>query len=136
MRDAVCETIDGLKYKVTPLGAGRGARLLVKIAKAVGPALGKQLSAGKLTLDSDIGPGLTELCERLDPDMLDELCKEFADTTTVETSPGKWPQLKDSFDLHFSANYLAMFKWLAFCLRVNYGPLAGLVQTVARAATP
>ncbi len=106
-------------YKVTQLDAVVGRRVFTRLFKIAGPALAK-LENG--IDEKALGAALTELVTRLEPADVDHFCDTFAEVT--EVSGGKYtkaaPQLDTVFSVHFAANYLEMFQWLAFCLQVNF----------------
>lgn len=131
LRDPVCETIDGHKYKVVPLPAGRGMALLPVIGRVIGPALAE-------AQNRDYGAAAREFFKEATPEALAHVCKEFAETTSCELDPGngKLAPLRENFDLHFSGNYGAMLDWLTFCMKVNYRPLVvKIVAMLAQAGT-
>lgn len=122
------------QYKVTELDAVLGRRVFVRLLKIAGPALAK-LEGG---LDEGaLASALTDLLTRLEPSDFDYFCDTFASVT--EVSGGKYsktsPQLDDVFSLHFASNYLDMFAWLAFCLKLNFASFfSGAAQLLGQLA--
>ena len=120
-------------YTVTPLSAIPGRRVFVRLAKVLGPAVAKGASVkgddSQATIEAFAG-----LMGALSEDDIDFFCDTFAASTTVRLN-GKEPDLAGIFDLHFAGNYLEMFRWLAFCVEVNFGDFfAGLRRKVETAA--
>lgn len=94
------------EYTVHPLGALKGRKLLVKLIRVMGPALG---SDPEKALDA------------LDAGVFEEVCDTFADSSFVTLPSGKAPKVKEVFDLHFAQKYGEMIQWILFSLEVNYG---------------
>lgn len=121
--------IGDVTYQVTQLPAPSGRRLLVRLYKVLGPAIAaalrglpessESLSLGNLQTAA-IGDAMLELAQTLTEDELDHVCEIFSQHTLFSREPEKWQPLKVEKDLHWSGNFLNMFKWLAFCLEVNY----------------
>lgn len=119
------KSIGGKNYEVYELGAKKGRQVLTRLLRLLGPALGG-MSEGKGDAEARIASALGKLVESLTDADTDYFCDTFAAVTNVEME-GRMPLLSDVFDLHFKADYLNMFKWLAFCFEVNFGSfLAGL----------
>lgn len=123
--------IDGHTYRVTMLPYKKGQRLLVKLFKLAGPALG-EVFAGMDPSKPSIGgmkgaaagAALAELAERLQLETFDELVDTLAEYTElqVETPEGGegWVRLKQQIEFHFAGEYWRMLQWLGFALQVNY----------------
>lgn len=122
MRDPHEKIIGSHTYCVTPLPAGLGMKVLARIAKALGPAIGRVATVND-ALGSAVGLGLSAAIETLDPADLDATCRDFAKYTTVSTASGGMVPLDKCFDLHFAGEYLELAEWLAFCGEVNFAPL-------------
>ena len=113
--------IEGSVYHVRVLGATEGRKLLVRLMRVLGPALGEFLvnRKGEALADSDVLPAIAILGQRLTEEDLEYVVAKFAETTEVEKE-GKKIVLSKIQELHFAGNYLAMFKWLWFCLQTNF----------------
>lgn len=112
--------VNGRSYKVTALPARKSRRLLAKLIKAIGPALG---SAFKGTLD--IKDAIGHLCANLDPDLLDEVCDTFAEVCVTEDGTS----LSRIFDTHFALRSGDMFLWLKACLTTEYASFLDELRT-------
>lgn len=134
MRNPVETTIGACQYRYTPLPAGRGLKVLARVAKLAGPALARlaetNLSGVANALRNgsdgsvDFAGAIEALVERVDGEELAWLCKELATQTMVRGPHHKgFVRLDDQFDDHFCADYLSMFHWLKWCLEVDLGPL-------------
>lgn len=141
MRDAVQAVLDGKSYEYKPLPVSKGLRVLTRLAKVVGPALG-QLLGGAESLSSlvasageggDVGGAIVTLCEKLDADELDALCRDLASATMVQGERGLVPLLPQ-WELHFQGDYTGLFLWLRWCLGVELGPLASALQRMVPAS--
>lgn len=111
LRKTETRDIDGNTYEVTALGAIKGAQVLVRLLKAVGPAL-----------TGDMAGFFANLRE----EDLTYLCNAFSPMTNV---PGVG-QLDKQFDFHFSGRYATMLKWLGLCLEVNFSDFSFLKSAV------
>ena len=61
------------------------------------------------------------LVDRVEKHKLREIITTMAEVTSVELKPGEWPGLPSIFTVHFRGRVGAMYKWLGFALRVQYG---------------
>lgn len=120
MRDPETKTIDGIQFRITPLGFNEGRRGFVRLSKLLGPALGAAASAG--TKDPE---GLAGALERALGGLTDEDLEWFADVmgkaTQFSDDGSRWPWLtKDNREALFSGRLMLFFRWLVFALEVNY----------------
>jgi hypothetical protein len=143
-------TINGQKYEVTQLPYSAGHRLLLRLYKVLGPALAeafanapdlKDSSIGDLPLRK-IGPALgaaaTRLAQDLSEEDFDHMVETLAEYTRLIDDTGRPKKLDaDAREFHFAGNYLELFQWLGFALRVNYLGFSNgrdvLTQALARA---
>lgn len=129
------KTIDGVAYAVTQLPARRAARLLNRLLRVFGPALGGLAGAAKggaslETADlSSVGPVLEGLFARLSEDEQDHLINELLATATVD---GK--EVLPVLDLHFQGRLGALFKLVGFAVKVNFEDFSGGLIAAAKAA--
>ncbi len=125
-------------YEVQQFGAKQGRRILVKVFKLLGPALGEAAGADKGQTDgATISALLRSASESVDVDLFDEVCDAFAQCTRVHLDDKRAPKLDDddNFDQVFAGNYAEMFQWLAFAFEVNYGSFLGAsLAQLARAS--
>lgn len=125
-------TINGTGYQVTQLPYKTGQRLLIRLYKALGPALADALTSipdiAKETnlLDmswADIAPALHKLvsgvAQTLNEEDFDFMVDSLAEYTQVKTAD-KWVPIQPIMELHFSGNYEELFRWIAFGLKTNY----------------
>lgn len=125
MREPEETTIGGVRYKVAPLPAGKGLAVLARLGKILGPAAARGTGAAGITDLAGAVVAAGGALEKLDPADLDALCRDLAASSQVEAVPGggKFVSLADCFDVHFMANYGALFRWVKFAVMVNFGPL-------------
>lgn len=122
------KTIDGVEYTVGMLPARRSARLLARIGRMVGPALGMVAdkaggiqAALEMKVDSNFfGPALEAFFIHTDGDAIDAVLMELAE---VSLADGR--QLKPIFDAHFMGKSMAMVLWARFALEVQYADFFG-----------
>lgn len=96
-------TIEGTKYRVVQVGAKVGRKVALK--------LGKVLASG----------AKDNFAESLNDDDVDFLCEEFSKVTEVFFDSGKALYLNTVFDEQFAGKYFEMYKWLEFCIELNFG---------------
>lgn len=122
-------------YEVTQLGAKDGNRVLMKIAKSVGPLF--VLAGGGASLNA---AKAAEAVAGLSEDDFAFVVDTLAKKTDVTLQDGKSPSLAVIFDLHFAGRYEDELAWLEFAIEVNFGPFfRGLLAKAAAArgaATP
>lgn len=132
-------TINGMEYRVTKLPSKVGRKLLIKFYKVFGPVLGKALSnspdlggveIGDIkieTLGGSLGAAVEALADTLSESDFDMMTDIFAVHTQI-CKDSKWVPLKSVMEFHFSGNYVEMFQWLGFAIKVNFlGFTAGQV---------
>ena len=125
MRDAEVRDIAGRTFEVTPLPAGKGVKLMLRIGKVLGPLAGLVGQPAELT--SAVSEVAAEVLARASEDDLEAIYRPLAESTLVHrTGPqgqAMKPRLVDIFDVEFAADYAALFQWLRMALEVNFGPL-------------
>lgn len=124
MSDATqTKDIDGLSFSVTKLPPMKSLRMLNRLRRCVGPALGKMLGAvgGKGLGDMDVSR-IGEALEALNlPDQeLEDITRELLAATFV-TVDGKTGQLLPQMDMVLLGKVGTLMKVLGFALVVNYG---------------
>jgi len=117
-------------YRVRQLGASKGARLLTRLYKLLGPSLADLLRGVGAGLGDMpvymLADALKTLAERLPDGELETLIDDLAPTTEITRDGGAhWLQLKNEKELHFAGNYREMFMWLGFALEVNFSSFLG-----------
>lgn len=152
MRAPTPHTIHGRRFEIAPMGAFRGLRVMERLAKVLGPALGQVAASGKDVLGKGAGvtmegalnaaaSGFGSLAERLDGATLEWLARELAADTAAETEQGGMVPLLDNFDLYFAGRYPMLFEWAKAAFEVNFGPLGAALKGLgvspgASVATP
>lgn len=138
-----------VKYTVTQLPYSIGHKLLLRLYKVIGPAVAeafanapdlKDSAIGDLPLQK-IGPALGAAAGRLAQDLsesdFDYMVDTLAEYTLIEVD-GKTKKLSaDEREFRFAGNYLELFQWIGFALRVNFLGFSNgrdvLTQALARA---
>lgn len=138
--------IDGWEYQVEPLGFKEGRRCLVRLIKLLGPTLANTLQNLEGGLDLEkikdvgevkvkvIGTIVQELTDGIDDETLDYFCRVFGEVTLASGEKGQKAGIKltaENQELHFKAAYDRFFKWLWFCLEVNYSGFTGGLTSIA-----
>ena len=125
MREPVKKTIDGEQYTFCQLPARKNMKLLTRILKIVGPALGGAVSGGDVEsiMDLDIDPGaiISQLCSRLDENEVEYIIDSLLSQVLCA---GKG-EVSKVFDQHFGGRLPHMFKVVAAALEVEYGDFFG-----------
>lgn len=118
-------------FEVTQLPYSRGHRVLLRLFKALGPGLAEALSKFPALQGRELGTlDVTEIAqvfaagaERLANDLSDEdfdfVTDELAEFSFLKKGERKLP-LKNEREFLFAGDYLLMFQWLGFALRVNF----------------
>lgn len=147
MRETEKRSIDGHEYTVTQMGFADQRRVLALLTKKLGPglavglggllsALGREKGTSVLDLDfEELSQGIVRLIQDLDEADLLVLEEAFGKTSTVRKSDGKTPFLTSDNIGHFRGRMLAYFKWLAFCVEVNYADFFDAARSL-RASEP
>ncbi len=134
MREPQSKVIDGVTYEVQMLPGTKSWKMLLRLGKMIGPALGKVIdgSEGSLQnlMNADlsevfIGEALTALTERMDEAEVEIIIQQLAECTIVDNKP-----LKGIFELHFQGNPGALLKWLAFAVQANFAPFSNALASV------
>lgn len=137
LKPAVKE-IDGTSFAVEMLDVKTARAVLVRAARALGPALGELGKAagskGVLDVGTSIAAGaLGKLTENLSEADLEFFCEAFRRKSRVHVEGG-WIPLQD---LVFTGRMGTMFKWLAFAFEVNFSDfLAGALAMSRRPSEP
>lgn len=108
MRESKAKVIGKYEYTVTQLPATEARHVFTMLARVFGSAAGS-------------AEPIAALMAEIKDDNLDVLCKKFSSQTFVAINSKQSPLLADVFDEHFAGDIGGMFKWLAFCLEVNFG---------------
>lgn len=135
-------TIRGSGYQVTQLPYSLGHKLMLRLYKALGPAAARALATVDLPEGDLLGvhvrdllPALAAavqgLAESLSEEDFDFTVATLAEYTQISLEAGKWVPLKDHMEFHFAGNYVELFQWLGFALRVNFGGFTGEQGTLA-----
>ena len=123
-------------FKISQLGSREGRRILVRLIKLLGPALG-EIVESRGNIEQAIGAGLSDLARNITNDDLTDLCQTFGNSTEVIIE-GKPVRLSIDFqEIFFAGRYGAMMKWLKACLEVNFADfteLLGATELSLRAA--
>jgi hypothetical protein len=135
-------TIRDCEYEVAPLGLETSLDVLFRVKAIFSPTL-REVSASLATSKEDERgvemairtalAGAQKLIEVLTIDDVRYLRAKFSDTTTIHFSDGKAPRLANK-PLHFEGpRMFDLFKWIAFCIEVNYASFFTDATTEIRA---
>jgi hypothetical protein len=138
--------IQGRRYTVNPLPAGKLIRVGADLAKMVGSSLkGLNVVSAKEALKI-AGTLIADLTAGLDGETLERSLRIIAEHTTVENEDGAPMELHKCFDKHFQGKPDALLEWGMWAIEVNFAPLfkrllaqaekAGVAKEAARAASP
>lgn len=122
--------IDGHDYVMYMLAPMVSHNLLMDVVRMVGPALGPALDAlfgmakekkGADFLDLELGPeffgkAAKALFEGLDKKVLENVIDAFKDQTHIDGKP-----LGPIFDIFYRGELGAMYKWIAWGMKVQWG---------------
>ena len=124
-------SIDGHRYDMSMLGATASLRLFHRLFRMLGPSVGHLIDSigakGKASLlDVDVSSkafvaGFESLASAVSESDLEHVVDQLRKQTTLSLPEGKVIPLAQVFDAHFQGRIGAMFQWLAWGLRVQYG---------------
>lgn len=119
------KVIDGLSVRVSQHPARKAARLLAKVGRTIGPAIGalRGMSADDLKKDvADLTPILSALFARLEDDVVDGLITDLLSCTSVTDVDGNVHQLATAskIDHVFTGRLRSLISACAFALEVNF----------------
>ena len=127
-------------YHVTQFGARHGGRVLVRLLKMAGGAIGEALQ-GADDLDMSVaGKVIANLADTVSEGDYDYLIDTFAKVSAVEIEGKPVPLHNEGvLDVHFAGAYVELGQWLAFAIEVNFGNFfdaAGIVKAKAASGRP
>jgi hypothetical protein len=120
--------INSRRYLVTVLPYKTGRKVLVRLLKLLGPAVEVATTgaAGVLEMEAKaaaslLGGALASFLQNLEEADLDFLIATFGPKTRVSIGGAEpvWLTEENQMVL-YSGNYLELFQWLGFALKVNY----------------
>lgn len=134
--------IDGVTYRVGPLTAAVGRKLLVELKTILGPTLAEIVrGAGSLDmsekslLDMDLGPianAIAAFAEDVTPEKYEHIVTTLAGQSQYSEAGGNFIAFKMNTE-HFRGRYLSELKWLAFALEVNYSDFLSVLNPTTNA---
>jgi len=139
-------TIDGYDFKYYPLMATPARELLDKLIRMFGPSIAaavEGLEGADVGVDmkvtdilgsamGSIGGSLREIAGAVQPAFHHKLVEDLGKQTEWRNEEGNFvPLKKDMREVLFATNLLTEFKWIAFCLEVQFSDFFGLFQTLA-----
>ncbi len=134
--------IDGTTYEVTPLPTSIGLKALVRLLHIMSPVLAAAAKDG--SNQDKVGGMLAALPTALSEGDLEYFTSIFGAQSKYQDGPNWIPLLKQNQELHFAGKYGELFRWLVFCVEVNYknffvgitsggGGVDGLLSTLTAA---
>jgi hypothetical protein len=109
--------IGGLKYRVAQLGGIKAREVQLRLIQCLGPSVGALVG-------NDFAGAFVAL-KSLGVADLAYFCDTFGEVSFVFTEDGKMPRIDKVFDDHFRGRTGDMWKWLLFCLELNYADFLG-----------
>ncbi len=112
------------RVRVTQFGTRKGLEVFTKITNTLGPALGTVINVAqnrKTGVGEEIGEALAALATAADPETMDyflSVCSEYSELVVQDSLK---PMDDAALTLCFAGYYIKLFKWLGFCLELNYG---------------
>lgn len=136
MRETQTKTIDGHNYQVQMLPGTKSWKMMLRLAKMIGPSLGKVIDGAGGDLNKLMASGISSsfiseaiamLTSRLDEGEVELIVQQLSECTLVDNKP-----LKPVFDLHFQGDPIGVVKWLAFSIQANFGPFSSVLANVGQ----
>jgi len=143
LREPVRKMIDGEDYTFCLLPPRQSVRLLTKIMKIIGPALGTIVEGNDLSnldsvqdIDFDLSKAVSALFDHVNEDDVDMIIDALI-SQVIHKGTG---DLSKSFDYHFQGRLPHLFKVIGAALEVQYGDFfagkLGDLKGKLRAAIP
>jgi hypothetical protein len=134
------KTIGENQYTVTVLPVQSGREAMIRLQRIMAGGIGAITTGSR----SDIPAALAGVSERLTAGDLEWFCSTFGKATKVctppdETAPNGRTLIlaeSDAQTLVFAGNYLEMFKWLEFCIELNFGSLLEKIKGALASPAP
>lgn len=137
MREAQKKTIGEVTFEVTPLGFKQGRKAFVRLSKAVGPALAAAESVDHIKAGRGVTGMLEKLLDNVTDDDLDWFAEVMGKATRFSRDGDRWPYLDgNNREALFGGNLVLFFKWIVFCLEVNYADFLDLLKSGQPATDP
>lgn len=149
MKEPVHATVDGVNYTFEMLEATRSWKLVLRLAKMLGPSLGrladallsggdgdnKEISGRELLnrlMDFDfsgdfVAGAIEALADRMGEAEVEYVINELKSKTRIN---GTQP-LSQSFELHFQGEPWKILNWMRHALMAQLGPSSGDLMTAA-----
>jgi hypothetical protein len=110
--------IDGRAFRAWPLPFGLGLTALVRLSGIVSPVLSSMF---KGATESERMAGLFDaLPAALSVDDVQYFARLFGDASHVKDGDNWVPLVEKNQAERFEGQYMAFFKWLTFCMEVNF----------------
>ena len=130
------EIIAGREFRCEKLPASEALKLLGRVLKVAGPAIGAVqgalASGSEADRDATLVKALGDLAAGADMDSAVRLVVDLSSLSAVRVNGAFEPVV---FDHHFAANLLDAFKVAAFVLRVQFGDFFAAGMAAASRAT-
>lgn len=121
--------ISGHTYLLTTFGAKQGQRVLLRLAKILGPAAAEIVTKGDEGAPAAIQMALSAAAEEdfdYITDAFAESCSLVLTLTTAAGSRDADPvPLKGMYDTHFAGRYYDLGSWLFWCIERNFADFFG-----------
>lgn len=132
--------INGVVYEVAPLPFSIGKVALLKFSKIATPVIAQVLGSDG-NHEAAVASAIATLPALLTEEDLNYFTTEFGKQSKYKVGDKMVPMTSTNIELHFAAEYGSYFKWLAFCVEVNFGGffaelLQGSLVSVASPAAP
>lgn len=119
MREAKTFRSAKADYTLTQFGALEGQRVLLRLSKFIGPAIGRAAVGAQGNLE--LGPFLEELFTGLDDAMVEDLAARFAKYCMFKPTGEKVLKPLDAhYDDFFAGQYVELMFWFRQCLEANF----------------
>jgi hypothetical protein len=126
-------SIDGDVYRISQLPYRKGQKLMVRLFKALGPAISSAAGSGleetdpkqdlgeaDVNLANTLSAGVQRLADSLNEEDFDFVVDTLSSHTELKRGENQWVNLKDVMEIHFSGRHFHSMKWMFECLKFNY----------------
>lgn len=130
------ERIGDYTYRVTQLGARESGRVFFRLCNIFAPIFDGLDIKGSKDLEAAALGGISRALKTIKAEDFEFLVTAFGKSTEVETSPEVWPRIDKVYEEHFAGRFGDQFRWVAFCINVNYASFLGDIKAKLEEKSP
>lgn len=136
MREPEIRTVGDTEYEFKPLATSAMLKLMTRLVKILGPAVGALENVSDLKKIANAGHMLAELASRIDEAEVLAVCAVLAEHTHIVDGDKKLPLAGRGgaqWETHFAGDPVGLLRWLGTAVEVNFGPLGAWLGEAMKA---